>query len=86
MVHAADPADTTDDIGAQLVARRRESSVEERVAMVERLCTDVEKVARSRIATERPGRAEVELRRELARRRYGASLADAAFAHLLQPG
>ena len=54
--------------------------------MVERLCTDVELVARSRIATTRPGLGEVELRRELARRRYGASLADAAFARLLQPG
>jgi hypothetical protein len=86
MAHAADPADTTDDVGAQLVARWRESSVGERATMVERLCTDVELIARSRIATERPGLAEVELRRELARRRYGAPLADAAFARLLQPG
>lgn len=54
--------------------------------MVERLCTDVELVARSQIAATVPGLGEVELRRELARRRYGASLADDAFARLLQPG
>jgi hypothetical protein len=86
MVHAADPADTRGDMGAQLVAHWRDSSVAERAAMVERLCADVELVARSAIGSEQPGLGELEVRRELARRRYGASLADAAFVRQLEPG
>ncbi len=85
MVHPAGPADSSHEVDARLVHRWRESSAAERAAMVGRLCTDVELLARSRIVSERPGLDEVAICHELARRRYGSVLADAAYSRARQP-
>lgn len=55
----------------------------ERVELIEQLNADVELLAVAGILAERPGLSDVEVRHELARRRFGAPLADEAFEHLL---
>ena len=55
----------------------------ERVELIEQLNADVELLAVAGILAERPGLSDVEVRHELARRRFGARLADEAFEHLL---
>lgn len=58
-------------------------TVAERVALVEQINADVELLAVAGILAERPGLSEVEVRHELARRRFGAALADEAYRLLL---
>lgn len=58
-------------------------SLAERAALIEQLCFDVEQLARADIADRHPAFAEVEICHELARRRYGDDLADAAYRNLL---
>ena len=53
--------------------------IAERVAMVKQLCFDVEQLARAGILAEHPKLTEIEIRHELARRRFGRELADAAY-------
>ena len=60
-------------------------SISDRAELTERLCLDVEQMARAGIAARYPTYSEIEIRHELARRRYGIALADAAYAGLL-PG
>jgi hypothetical protein len=49
--------------------------------LADQLRVDVATLALAGIRAANPGMSDREVRRELARRRYGAALADAAFAH-----
>lgn len=51
----------------------------ERAALADQLSIDVARIARAGIEARRPGAGPDEVLHELARRRYGANLADAAF-------
>jgi hypothetical protein len=83
VVHNAVPADTDPAVLALLVDRWRDLSLDDRAAMVEKLCRDVELLARVEITARHPDFAEVQILHELARRRYGTTLADAAYETLL---
>jgi hypothetical protein len=50
------------------------------------LCLDVEQLARAGIVARYPTYSEIEVCHELARRRYGIALADAAYADLVPLG
>lgn len=76
-------ADTDPGVHRMMVERWRAMTVADRAAVVERLCADVERLARAGIAARYPDYTELEICHELARRRYGSRLADAAYADLL---
>ena len=57
-------------------------SVSKRAELTQQLCRDVEQIARAGIVARYPAYSEIEICHELARRRYGAALADAAYARL----
>jgi hypothetical protein len=80
MVRSAIPADTDPTAFAVLVERWRSMSVAERAELTEQLCLDVEQLARAGIVARYPSYSEIEICHELARRRYGTVLADAAYA------
>ncbi len=61
-------------------------TIAERAELTRRLCLDVEQLARAGIVARHPAFSELEVCHELARRRYGAALADAAYAGLLPRG
>ena len=82
MEHTALPADTDPAAYEMLIARWRTMTLPERFAVVEQLCADVELMARAGIASTDPELSEHEILRELARRRFGHELADAAYADL----
>lgn len=86
MVRSAVPADTDPTAFAILTARWRAMSVCERAELTEQLCLDVERLARAGIVSRYPTYSEIEICHELARRRYGTTLADAAYAGLLPRG
>ncbi len=77
------PSDTDPEVFRVVVERWRTMTVAERVALVEQINADVELLAVAGILAERPGLSEVEVRHELARRRFGATLADEAYRLLL---
>lgn len=77
------PRDTAPEIFGLQVARWAKMTMAERVELIEQLNADVELLAVAGILAERPGLSDVEVRHELARRRFGAPLADEAFEHLL---
>jgi len=83
MVPRSIPADTDPEAFRLLVERWRTMTVAERVALVDQINADVELLAVASIVAERPVLSEVEVRHELARRRFGSSLADEAYRHLL---
>lgn len=58
-------------------------TVDERVAQVDQISADVERLAVTGILAARPNLSDLEVRHQLARRRYGAGLADEAYQHLL---
>ena len=62
-----------------MVDRWRAMSTAERVGLIEQLNADVELLAVAGILSERPDLSELELRHELARRRFGRALADSAY-------
>ena len=64
----------------------RTMDIAERAGLVEQLCLDVEQLARAGIHARHPDCSEMEICHELARRRYGAALADAAYAGILRRG
>jgi hypothetical protein len=68
------------------MATWRAMSVSERAELTERLCLDVERLARADIYARHPTFTAIEVSHELARRRYGAALADSAYAGLLPDG
>ena len=82
MVQPSIPADTEAEIYDVQVRRWRAMSIEERVALIEQLHADVESIAIAGIRATAPGISERELRHELARRRYGADLADEVYGPL----
>jgi hypothetical protein len=75
------PADTDPSSFAVLVERWRAMSIAERVDLIDRLNADVEQLAVVGIRATHPDLTEPEIRQELARRRFGASLADEAYRH-----
>lgn len=83
MRHSYVPADTDQDSYAALVESWRKLGIEGRAELTQRLCIDVERLARADIVTRHPTFTEIQICHELARRRYGNDLADAAYALLL---
>jgi hypothetical protein len=86
VVHSAVPADTDPAAFAILAERWRAMSMRGRVELTQRLCLDVEQLARAGIVARYPTYSEIEICHELARRRYGTALAGAAYAGLLPAG
>lgn len=83
MVRSATPADTDPAAFAILTESWRAMSMQERADLTQRLCADVERLARAEIVARYPSYSELEVCRELARRRYGNALADAAYLGLV---
>ncbi len=81
MAQVSIPADTDPAAFAVLVERWRSMSVAERVDLVDQVTADVERMARAGIRATHPEMTEPEIRHELARRRFGAALADEAYRH-----
>jgi hypothetical protein len=81
--HSAVPADTDPAAFALLNERWRAMTVGERAELTQQLCLDVESIARAGIAARFPAYSETQICRELARRRYGSSVADEAYAGLV---
>ena len=77
------PFDTDPAVFDLLVTRWRTMTVDERVAQVDQISADVERLAVTGILAARPNLSDLEVRHQLARRRYGAGLADEAYQHLL---
>lgn len=80
------PADTDPESYAVLVAAWSGMSIGEHAELTEQLCLDVERLARADICTQHPTFTAIQVSHELARRRYGRALADAAYAGLLPDG
>jgi hypothetical protein len=83
MAQMSVPLDTDPAVFDLLVDRWRTMTVEERVALVDQINADVELFAVTSILAQRTSLSEVEIRHELARRRFGSQLADEAYRHLL---
>jgi hypothetical protein len=83
MAHASVPADTDPAAYAILIERWRSMSITERVELIIQLCFDVEQLARTNIVAQHPDFKEIEICHELARRRFGHELADAAYGEPL---
>lgn len=83
MALASVPADTSPEVFDVLVERWRTMSIGERFALIEQLNADVESIAIAGIRADQPDASEVQIRHQLARRRYGSELADEAFLRLL---
>lgn len=86
MAGSAIPADTDPTAFAVLTARWRAMSIGERAQLTQQLCLDVDQLARAGVVARYPGYSEIEICHELARRRYGAALADVAYAGQLRGG
>jgi hypothetical protein len=86
VVHSAIPADTSASEFAMLTERWSTMEIGERADLIQQLCIDVEQLARAGIHARYPDFSEMEICHELARRRYGSALADAAYAGLLRHG
>jgi hypothetical protein len=82
MAHRSLPADTDPEVFAMLATRWRLMNVGERAQLVEQMCVDVESLARADISVRHPEFSERDICQELARRRYGSQLADAAYSSL----
>lgn len=76
---SAVPLDTEQAVYDRQVEVWKAMTIADRVELISQMHADVEAIARAGIARSRPGLTEVEVLRELARRRYGSDLADAAF-------
>jgi hypothetical protein len=79
MAHASVPADTDPRTYAILIERWRSMDISERVGLINQLCFDVEQLARADIIAQHPRFTETGICHELARRRFGLELADAAY-------
>lgn len=73
--------DTTDEIRALVVRRLRAMSPAERFQRCIEMTDAVEQLTIAGIRAAHPGIADEDIPRELARRRYGDALADAAYGH-----
>ena len=83
MNRRAVPLDTDPEVFEMMVERWRTMTVADRCALVTQLNADVEGFARAGINAQFPDATEVEVNYQLARRRYGSELADAAYMDLL---
>jgi hypothetical protein len=83
MAPKAIPDDTDPAIDALIIERWRSMSIGERVELTRQLCFDVDRIARAGIAAQHPSYSRFEVCYELARRRYGRALADAAYSGLV---
>jgi hypothetical protein len=83
VVRSAAPADTDPAAFVILTESWRAMSVQERADLTQRLCVDVERLAPAGIVARYPSYSEIEICHELARRRYGNALADAAYSALV---
>jgi hypothetical protein len=77
--------DTHPEAGRRLVAAWQSMGIAQRAELIRQMCADVERLARADIRARHPSASELEVARELARRRYGTALADAAYADV-RPG
>jgi len=77
------PIDTDPEAFRILVECWRAMTTAERVELVDQINADVELLAVTAILAGKPDLSDVEVRHELARRRFGPNLADAAYQHLL---
>jgi hypothetical protein len=68
------------DADVLLIERWRAMTLADRVALIERMCHDVQVMAIAGIRATNPDATEREILHELARRRFGDKLADEAFA------
>ena len=82
MVHGSIPADTDAAAYKVLVDCWQAMPMTERVALIEQLNVDVERLAIAGIRMIHPELSDSEVRHELARRRFGAELADEAYLHV----
>jgi len=74
--------DTTPEVFDLLIDTLRAMSPVERVSIADQLSVDVATLAEAGIRARNPGITESALRHELARRRYGSTIADAAYQRL----
>ena len=72
------PSDTTEEAFDQQVERWRAMTIVERAELIDGLARDLTEITRAGIEAASPGLDEASVLRELARRRYGDELADAA--------
>ena len=77
------PLDTDPEAFRVLVDSWRSLTIAERVELVDQMAADVELLAVTGILAAQPDLSPVEVRHELARRRFGVALADEAYRHLL---
>jgi len=75
------PLDTDPVVYEVQMDRLRAMTLAERIALIEAMHADVEAFAVAGIRTSQPDLTDEQIDHELARRRYGNALADAAFAH-----
>lgn len=80
------PEDTDAAVFDILVGRWRAMTVTEKMALVDQICIDVERLAIAGIVAGSPDASEVEIRYQLAQRRFGHELADAAYGDRLAAG
>ena len=83
MASSSIPSDTDEVAFDVQVERWRSMSIAERVELIDQMHADIEALALAGIVAEQPDLSAVGIRHELARRRYGAELADAAYRDLL---
>jgi len=79
------PSDTSPEIEAMQVERWRAMTVGERVELLRSMHTAVEQIAVAGIRAVDPSADDVEIRYQLAVRRYGRQLAEEAFARSPAP-
>lgn len=73
------PADTTEEAFDRQVDRWRVMTIAERAELIDGLSRDLTEITRAGIEAASPGLDETAFLRELARRRYGDELAEAAY-------
>ncbi len=81
MAQVSIPTDTDPAAYEVLVECWRAMTIAERADLIDRLNADVELLAVTGIRAQLPHLTEPEVRHELARRRFGAALADEAYEH-----
>jgi hypothetical protein len=78
---AAEVIDTDPDVRRRQLDQLRAMTPTDRVALADRLSQDVTLLAIAGIRADHPDATPAQIRHELASRRFGRSLADAAYPH-----
>ena len=73
------PLDTSTEAAVRQLDTWRQMTPQQRAALANQMSIDVTVFARAGIRAQLPGASEERVRHELARRRFGRALADAAF-------